>query len=59
MGDSQEVRQLLAVLTVKVQESVEELKPEEVVMALTGIKRFSCESPEVRQLLAALTVKVR
>ena len=58
MGDSDEVRQVLAALTVKVEQCGEELKPQEVAMAPTGIKRL-CDSEEVRQLLAALTVKVR
>ena len=58
MGDSQEVRELVAALTVKVQECGEELKPQEVGMALTGIKRL-CDSQEVRELVAALTAKVR
>merc|ERR1719443_1504198 len=58
MGDSQEVRELVAALTVKVQECGEQLKAQEVGNALYGLQSM-CDSQEVRELVAALTAKVR
>jgi hypothetical protein len=54
-----EVRALLSVLTVKVQESTEELKAQHVDIALHGLKGMTSEVPEVRAMLSALTAKTR
>ena len=56
MGDSTEVRELLAALTPKVQQCSEELSPQAVGNALYGLQRMG-DSSEVRQLVAALTTK--
>ena len=58
MGDSEEVRKILAVLTPKVQQCREELRAQAVGNALYGLQRMG-DSTEVRQLLAALTPKAQ
>ena len=58
MGDSPEVRQLVAALAVKVQQCREELDARAVGNALYGLQCMG-DSPEVRQLVAALAVKVQ
>ena len=57
LGDSEEVRQLVAALTPKVQQCQEELKSQHVGNALYGLQRLG-DSEEARQLLAVLTPKV-
>ena len=58
MGDSAELRKLVAALAVKVQKCREDLDAQAVGNALYGLRRMS-DSQEVRQLLTALTVKVQ
>ena len=58
MGDSTEVRQLIAALTPKVQECRGELSSQAVSNALYGLQCMR-DSTEVRQLIAALTPKVQ
>ena len=58
MGDSTEVRQLLAALTPKVQQCREELSSQAVGNALHWLQLMG-DSTEVRQLLAALTPKAQ
>merc|ERR1711862_615361 len=58
LSDSEEVRQLLAALTPKVQQCREELDPQAVGLPLYGLQSLS-DSEEVRQLLAALIEKMQ
>ena len=58
LGDSKEVRGLVAALTPKVQQCSEELSAQEVGNALYGLQSLG-DSKEVRGLVAALTPKVQ
>ena len=54
-----EVRQLVAVLALKVQQCRKDLKAQEIGNALYGLQRMSDSNAEVRQLVAALAPKVQ